>query len=350
MKFKIAALAALSAAAVGAHAQSSVTMFGVVDVNVRYVNNTDLPSNMTMNNSGLSSGRLGFRGVEDLGGGLKAGFWLESDVNADTGTTSATGKFFQRRSTLSLMGNFGEVRLGRDFTPASQIPTIYDPFSVIGLANGNITSRLPTAFANYYRHDNAVQYFSPVFAGLKLELMYAMDERTTDNMGQHTGARVVYDNGPLSLSLAYGQTKANAGGANLKQTGFGASYDLGMVKLTGMYQRDTLPFGTYGTAAVAAGSENRYMLGAIIPVGNNLIRASYTRTDSRGGSAAYNDSDADKYAIGYVHNMSRRTAVYGTLAHISNKGGANFALAGGAAGLAAGGKSTGMEFGIRHAF
>src|SRR5260221_1860011 len=64
-----------------------------------------------MNNSGLSSGRFGFRGVEDLGGGLKAGFWLESDVNADTGTFSSTGKFFQRRSTISLMGNFGEVRL-----------------------------------------------------------------------------------------------------------------------------------------------------------------------------------------------------------------------------------------------
>ncbi|MGB6104929.1 MAG: porin [Pusillimonas sp.] len=350
MKFKIAALAALSAAAVGAHAQSSVTMFGVVDVNVRYVNNTDLPSNITMNNSGLSSGRLGFRGVEDLGGGLKAGFWLESDVNADTGTFSSTGKFFQRRSTISLMGNFGELRLGRDFSPASQNPAKFDPFSVIGLANGNITSRLPTAFANYYRHDNAVQYFSPIYAGFQVELMYAMDERTTDNLGQHTGGRLVYDNGPLSLSLSYGQTKANAAGANLKQTGVAASYDLGMVKLSGLYQRDTLPFGAYGSAGVTAGSEDRFMLGAIVPVGNDQIRASYTRTDSRGGSAAYNESDADKYAIGYVHNMSRRTAVYGTFAHIRNKGGANFALAGGAAGLAGGGKSTGMEFGIRHNF
>jgi len=348
MKFKLAALAALSAAAVTAHAQSSVTMFGIVDVNTRYVKNSSLPSNLTMNNSGLSSGRLGFRGTEDLGGGLKSGFWLESDVNADTGTTSATGKFFQRRSTVSLMGGFGEVRLGRDFTPASQNQVKYDPFGIIGLAGMNVSSRMPTAFANYYRHDNAVQYFSPVYAGLQLEVMYAMDERTTDSLGRHASARVVYDNGPMSLSASYGETTASAAGAKLKQTAFGASYDFGMLKLSGLWQRDDMPFGTYGT--VVAGAEDRFLLGVTVPMGGNYIRASYVRTDSRGDSAAYNDSDADKYAIGYVHNMSRRTALYGTLAHIRNKGGANFALAGGASGLAAGGKSTGMELGIRHSF
>ncbi|MEG1770625.1 MAG: porin, partial [Comamonas sp.] len=82
-----AALAAVFVSA-GAYAQSNVTLFGIVDANVRYVKNSDLPSNVTMNSGGLSTGRLGFRGVEDLGGGLKAGFWLESDVLADTGNTS----------------------------------------------------------------------------------------------------------------------------------------------------------------------------------------------------------------------------------------------------------------------
>src|SRR3989475_12622547 len=119
MNLKHIVALSLAGIAASASAQSSVTLFGIVDVNTRYVNNSNLPSNLTMNNSGLSSGRFGFRGVEDLGGGLKAGFWLESDVNADTGTFSSTGKFFQRRSTISLMGNFGEVRLGRDFSPAS---------------------------------------------------------------------------------------------------------------------------------------------------------------------------------------------------------------------------------------
>ena len=134
MNFKHIVALSLAGVAAGASAQSSVELFGIVDVNTRYVNNSNLPSNLTMNNSGLASGRWGLRGVEDLGGGLKAGFWLESDIAADTGTFSSTGKFFQRRSTISLMGNFGEVRLGRDFSPASQNATKYDPFNVIGLA------------------------------------------------------------------------------------------------------------------------------------------------------------------------------------------------------------------------
>lgn len=247
-----------------------------------------------MNNSGLSSGRFGFRGVEDLGGGLKAGFWLESDVNADTGTISGTNKMFQRRSTVSLMGSFGEVRLGRDFTPASQLVVRYDPFGVIGLAGSNVTSRMPGAFASYYRHDNAIQYITPVWSGLQVETMYALDESATTNAGRHMAARVAYDNGPLSLSAVYGTTTVNAAGAKLKQTGLGAAYDLGVVRLMGFYQREEVPFGTYGTAV--AGPESRFLLGVTVPVGRDQVRASWVRTDSRGGTAAFNGSDADKFA------------------------------------------------------
>lgn len=350
MKPHYTAAAALAAvfASTGAFAQSSVTMFGIVDVNTRYEKNSDLPSNLTMNNSGLSSGRLGFRGVEDLGGGLKAGFWLESDVNADTGSISATGKMFQRRSTVSLMGNFGEIRLGRDFSPASQHTTKFDPFGVIGLAGSSVSSRMPGAFASYYRHDNAMQYFTPTFGGAQLEVMYAPDESVTSNTGRHMATRLVYDNGPLSLSASYGTTNVNAAGSKLKQMGLAAAYDFGFVRLMGFFQRDDVPFGTYGT--VTAGAEDRILLGFTAPIGRHQLRGSYVRTNSRGGNAAFNGSDADKYSIGYVHNLSNRTALYTTGSYIANKGNANFSLAGGASGLAAGGKSIGAEFGIRHAF
>jgi len=350
MKLRYSAAAALAAifAGTGAYAQSSVTMFGIVDVNTRYVKNSDLPNNITMNNSGLSSGRLGFRGVEDLGGGLKAGFWLESDVNADTGTFSSTGKMFQRRSTISLMGNFGEVRLGRDFSPASQHTTKFDPFGVIGLAGSSVTSRMPGAVASYYRHDNAMQYFTPSFGGAQLEVMYAPDESATTNNGRHMAARLVYDNGPLNLSASYGTTNVNVAGDKLKQMGLAASYDFGMVRLMGFFQRDELPFGTYGT--VTAGAEDRILLGFTAPLGRHQLRGSYVRTNSRDGNAAFNRSDADKYSIGYVHNLSSRTALYTTGSYIRNKGGASFSLAGGAPGLAGGGKSMGAEVGIRHAF
>lgn len=350
MKIRYTSATALAAlfAATGAYAQSSVTMFGIVDVNTRYVNNSDLPNNITMNNSGLSSGRLGFRGVEDLGGGLKAGFWLESDVNADTGTFSSTGKMFQRRSTVSLMGNFGEIRLGRDFSPASQHTTKFDPFGVIGLAGSSVTSRMPSTTSSYYRHDNAMQYFSPKFGGAQLEVMYAPDESPTTDTGRHVAARLVYDNGPLSLSAAYGSTNVNPAGDKLKQMGLAAAYDFGVIRLMSFFQRDDLPYGTYGT--VISGAEDRILVGFTAPIGRNQIRGSYVRTNSRGGTAAFNRSDADKYSIGYVHNLSNRTALYTTGSYIRNKGGANFALAGGAPGLAAGGKSLGAEFGIRHSF
>jgi len=332
----------------GAYAQSTVTVFGIVDANVRYVNNSKLPSNVTVNSGGLSTGRLGFRGVEDLGGGLKAGFWLESDVLADTGTTSATGKFFQRRSTISLAGHFGEVRLGRDFSPASQNVVKFDPFGVVGIAGSNVSSRMPGTFASYYRHDNAIQYFTPTVGGAQLEVMYAPDESVTTNAGRHAAARLVYDNGPLNLSLSYGETIVNAAGDKFKQTGVGAAYDLGAVRLMGFYQRDEVPFGTYGTTTT--GAEDRFLLGFTAPLGAHQLRGSYVRTNSRAGTAAFNASDADKYSIGYVHNLSKRTAVYTTASYIHNKGGATFSLAGGAAGLAAGGKSSGAEVGIRHAF
>ncbi|GHC92901.1 porin [Pseudorhodoferax aquiterrae] len=354
MKINRALALSLAAASLGASAQSSVTLFGVVDANVRYVKNSGLSSNYGMSNSGLSSGRLGFRGVEDLGGGLKAGFWLESDVNADTGTISPTGKMFQRRSTVSLMGNWGEIRLGRDFSPASVHSFKYDPFGVIGIGGQNVTSRIPGAIASYYRHDNAVGYFTPNFGGLQAEFMFAPDEQATSNTGRHMSGRLSYDNGPVSVSLSYGTTNVAYNGTSTgkyKQLGLAGSYNFGVAQLIASMYRDDLPFGTYGTAGVTAGSEDRWLIGVNIPIGNDQIRASYVRTNARKGTAGYNDSDADKWAIGYVHNMSKRTSIYGTVSRVSNDGGANFAIAGGAPTPGGwSGNSTGAEVGIKHSF
>ena len=113
---KFATLAVLAAASVGAYAQSNVTLFGVLDVNARYVKNGD-EKLKTLGSGGINTSRLGVRGTEDLGDGLKAGFWLETGLNVDSGTQSDATRFWNRRATVSLSGNFGEVRLGRDFTP-----------------------------------------------------------------------------------------------------------------------------------------------------------------------------------------------------------------------------------------
>ncbi|MDP3708620.1 MAG: porin [Polaromonas sp.] len=351
----IATVAALLALAAGtASAQSSVTLFGVVDANLRNVDNSGVGSNTSMTSGGLNSSRFGFRGVEDLGGGLKAGFWLESDIASDTGMTSVDGRLFSRRSTVSLMGNFGEVRLGRDYNPTGLDTFSGDPFFAVGVGGATGSSGVarfsygPLAQANYYRSDNLISYFTPNIAGFYGSVGFSLDEGVNlsnlpagNQARKYAGGRLGYANGPIDATVSYGATDVDITGGKYKTTSIGGSYDFGVAKLMGRYFRDEL---------VAVGKENRILLGVTVPVGAHLIRASYNRSDATGGTDAYNASDATKLALGYVHNLSKRTALYGTLARISNKGGATFAIAGGNSGMAAGGKSTGYEMGLKHSF
>lgn len=340
MKKSLIALAVTAVAGI-ASAQSSVTIFGVTDVNIRNVKNSGVAGNTTMSGGGLSSNRFGFRGVEDLGGGLKAGFWLESDINVDSGTTNANGKLFARRSTASLMGNWGELRLGRDLMPSGAHSYIYDPFGVIGVGGSNNTSRMPALSPTYYRSDNAVQYFSPNLSGFQAQFSWAPDESGVNNVNRYVGTRLSYGAGPLSVSASYGSTNLAVG--KYQSVGLAGSYDLGVVKLMSHYYRDKI-------AGSATPEEKRFLVGVTVPMGAGEVRASYVRSDATGGTAAYNASDASQLALGYTHNLSKRTALYTTFARISNKGGATFAVSGGTPGITAGGNSTAYEFGMRHSF
>src|SRR5947209_7985472 len=145
MKKSLIAIAALAATAAGpVLAQSSVTLFGIVDTNLAHGSGT-ASSKTQLTNSGYNSSRLGFRGVEDLGGGMSASFWLEAGLNTDNGTGAGTntnnqttgaapaaaggqGMTFNRRATVSLTGNWGELRLGRDYTPQYWTLGLFDPF------------------------------------------------------------------------------------------------------------------------------------------------------------------------------------------------------------------------------
>lgn len=338
MKLHPVVAATLALVSVAASAQSTVTLFGVADVNIRNVKNSGTNSNITMSDDGLSSGRFGFRGIEELGAGMKAGFWLESDINVDSGTTNPNGKLFARRSTASLISNWGELRLGRDLTPSGAHTYLYDPFGVIGVGGSASTSRFPALVPTFYRSDNAVQYFTPNLGGFQGQLTWAPDESGVNNVNRYVGTRLSYGAGPLSVSASYGST--DVVGGKFKSIGLAGSYDFGMAKLMAHYYRDKL----------IATQENRLLLGVSLPVGPHEIRASYVRSDAVNGTAAYNASDANQVALGYVHNLSRRTALYTTFSRISNKGGATFAIAGGTPGLTPGGKSTGYELGVRHSF
>jgi predicted porin len=149
-------LALLACASAAAFSQSSVTVFGVVDMAARHVDNGG-GSMTSLSSSGLEKNRLGFRGIEDLGDGLKAGFWLETGFNPDTGTLFDSTRFWNRRSTVSLIGRYGELRVGRDFTPTYQGFSTYDAFGTSGVGSADkFTSALGTAVDTLVRADNQV--------------------------------------------------------------------------------------------------------------------------------------------------------------------------------------------------
>ena len=412
MKKSLVALAALAVAGV-ASAQSSVTLFGVVDASIsgyssssRDLNGATLlnpfyqnqgsakVSRTALANSGYNSSRLGFRGTEDLGGGLAASFWLEAPVTNDDGATGVST--FARRSTVSLSGGFGEVRLGRDYTPTFWNDTVFDPFgtngvgtNLISTANGFNTAGGTGGFggnANYVRASNSIGYFLPPnLGGFYGQLMYAFHERdkfdgigaqaargtALSRTGRYVGGRFGYANGPLDVAVAYGNSTTgdafNAGSTDaVKTLNLGASYDFGPVKLFGEVSRakNTRDFdGNFVFQPVNPPDVDLtgYLLGVTVPVGAGLIRASYSsvKYDLNRVQTAFTlpirDPKANKLAIGYVHNLSKRTALYATVARVSNKNGAALTVGGPAfynntVGAFTPKNSTGYDFGIRHAF
>ena len=381
MKKSLVALATLAVAGM-ASAQSSVTLFGIVDAGVSYYENKPVTgaktSSWQQTNSGYNSSRLGFRGTEDLGGGLAASFWLEAGLGNDAGTagggslTTASSQLFNRRSTVSLSGGFGEVRIGRDYTATFWNDTVFDPFGTNGVGTSAIFAANSMALvangtagnSNYVRANNMVAYFLPSnLGGFYGQAQYGfhennkVDDNATYNSkaSQYAGARFGYANGPLDVAVAYGESTVTdvsaLNGAKNKTANLGASYDLGVVKLFGELSRVSTDFNSvqalYGSDSVDVDGA---LLGLTAPIGAGLIRASVSTVKLKNDNGT--DPKANKYAIGYVHNLSKRTALYATAAYTKNKDSfGNFGLtatSGYAAG--AGKSSTGYDFGIRHSF
>ena len=343
----IAALALLATAAASASAQSNVTLFGVVDVAVRHVKNGDNSLN-SMASGGYNTSRLGFRGVEDLGGGLKAGFWLETGFNADSGTQSDAARFWNRRSTVSLSGNFGEIRLGRDFAPTYTAYGDYDAFGTTGIASADkFATSFGAAVDTNTRVDNEFSYFTPGnLGGFKAQVSFAPSEKVAGK--KYIGGRAGYGAGPLDVTVSYGQTETvlNANGDQKhKFASVGGSYDFGVVKLMGYYSQAKLADQKLAVAN----------LGVHVPLGAGTIRASYIHADASGRTAAGTNTDkndSSQIAVGYVHDLSKRTSLYTTVARVNNKERAAFATSGAPALPSPnnGRDSTGFDLGIRHRF
>lgn len=339
MKRNLFALAALCALAGAAAAQSSVTLFGIVDVNLRRVTNGD-NSQTRVDNDGLASSRFGVRGVEDLGGGLKAGFELQSRVNADVGGTD-TAKFWGRRAVVYLNGPWGELRLGRDYVASFWNIDNFDPFATNGLGSSlNVVGKaLGSGATTFLRSDNLVQYFLPPgLGGVYGQAGVSAGEGVPGN--KVAAARIGYASGPLNVSVSAAQTDVAAsatGATKYKVTNFGVSYDFGVVKL----------MGELVSEKYAPKEQKSWEIGATAPLGQGTLRVSYWHADNQGGGTDANDSR--HFAIGYVYDLSKRTAIYTTYGHLSNNGAAALSVGAGPL-LPPGRASSGYDLGLRHTF
>lgn len=348
--------AALLAAWGGASAQSAVTIFGVVDASYSYGSGST--SNKTQLNSGSNtSSRVGFRGTEDLGGGMSASFWLEGQFNTDNGTGVATntnnqtnggaiagigggqGFTFGRRSTVSLHAPWGEIRMGRDFTSHYLNRSLADVFAVVGVgASQPHVGTLGGTVAT--RASNMIGYYLPRSVGPvygQAQIYYGENNSGAANSSDGKGysVRLGYNQGPVNVSAAYGNTKYAAG--DIKSTSIAALYDAGVVKLFSAYLRDA-------NAAPANFTGKGYTLGAIAPIGKHELKLSLSKYGRDTGLKP----ETKKTSLGYVHNLSKRTALYATYARVTNSGGATTALNG--AVTAANSSSSGYDLGIRHTF
>jgi hypothetical protein len=296
---------------------------------------------------------------------MSASFWLEAGVNNDTGTGAATntnnqasgasgggGLTFNRRSTVSLHGNWGELRIGRDFTPQYRNLSVFDPFENNGIGTGQNDVSIISGVTQT-RASNSISYLWNTSAsgwgtlrdGAYGSAMYYMGENAsgaTKKDGTGYGLRIGYAAGPFNIAAAVSNTTYNTVGASgvaglvgdVRQNNIGASYNFGVATAMAEYSSDK-----NGSL-----SGKGYLAGATVPVGAGVIRASFSRYRT---DAATNPA-ARKLALGYVHNLSKRSAVYATIAHVSNQGTSASALAGSA--TAAGGSSNGYEFGVKHSF
>jgi predicted porin len=337
MKKSLVALAVLGAFGTTAFAQtSSVTLFGVVDMNVRLTDNGN-ERRIDLAQDGLASSRIGVRGVEQLGGGLSASFHLEGAINPDTGTPG--GQTWQRRSTASLSGGFGEIRLGRDYTPTFWNATVFDPFGTNGTGAQSNIHAPHVGIGSFVRANNTVGYFLPGnLGGLYGQAMVAAGENVSPN--KYMGARVGYQAGPINVAVSFGQNYVSPfvnGDETAQTANIGASYNLGFATV----------MGYYGRFALGGNTRTNLLIGATAKFGPGTFRASYASYEN--DDAAVND--ANQVALGYIYDLSRRTALYATVSRVSNDTAAAFgANAGGGIAPAAGKNYTGAEVGVRHSF
>ena len=303
--------------AAGAHAQSSVQLMGLTDVFVGSMKNAgDAGKKSVVDSGGMTTSWFGFKGTEDLGGGLKADFLLTSFIQVDTGSQGrfANDTFFSRDASVGLSGGFGSVKLGRGMAP-NFLPSIIanpmgDSFKFapvilhmnVPLFNGTgwgATTPSDTGWSN------EIVYTTPNIGGLTANVHYQFGEVAGDNSKKNVGVNALYFNGPITLVGFYERDQISNPavpntylGSTKTDWMLGGTYDFTVVKA----------FATYGQAK-DDNTDNKAkttQLGVSVPTGTaGKVLASYAQTK-------LSDTDVSRktFTVGYDYALSKRTDVY----------------------------------------
>nr|WP_315427281.1 porin [uncultured Albidiferax sp.] len=304
MKKSLIALAVLASTG-AAMAQSSVTLYGIADVNLQSSKVTNGVRQTALESGGVSGSRWGIKGSEDLGGGLKANFVLEGGFNIDDGTSRTNGSIFDRQSYVGLSGGFGEVQLGNSWSALDDIH---------GTANAVFDSILsPTAYiqAGYVASPkNQIKYISPSFGGVTGTVAYGLGENktATSNAKSIFSLNVQYAGGPLYVGYAYQNDKksdavvTNGSGLTTKHNLVNATYDLGVAKLLASYRN-------VKNTDLGDDKENTVQVGVDVPVGASLV-LSTGYASAKAETAGVADRKTNGFAVGASYSLSKRTSVY----------------------------------------
>lgn len=322
----LAASAAASAQTAPAAPTSSVTIYGVADAFVQFSDGASRLSRLQ--SGGLAGSRLGFRGNEDLGGGLRAIFTLEHGINLDDGT-NGQGAFWGRQAFVGLAdSSLGQLTLGRQYGSLYPLTSDFSEFAngvygpstaVIGGFGGyepvRGSANSATANGGPARVNNSLKLESASFGGVKVGGLWGFGEAT----GSTTGTRVAdvwarYTGGPLDAMLSFVDDKVNATGFSVRTISGAAAYSFGAARLTGGYvsvdDRNTTDADGQG-----------YWIGGDYRFGPHLVKAQWVESKAEN----VNTGKTQALGAGYQFDLSRRTAIYTSLTHFKNEGTAGYA-------------------------
>jgi predicted porin len=359
---------AVAAFAGAAHGQSNVTVYGIIDAYGQYLDGASRDARLQ--SGGMNGSRLGFRGSEDLGGGLKAMFTLEMGINIDNGTLGQGGAIFGRQAFVGVSDSWGELTLGRQTGSLYRLGLTFVPFGISsagpsaptigGFAGGyepfrgaGATDVPPAAGATGnggpMRINNSVRYASPTWNGFQGMALVGLGEVAGNTSGNRLyDLSLRYTAAPFDAYVLYvsDKTSSAASPGNVTTTGFGGTYRIGAYKIYagGIDVDDKRPANQDGRG---------YWLGADYTWGPHLVRGEWLRSKPRYGS----DNETTAFGVGYQYTITKRTALYSSITRFNNGSNAGVGGLGRAnapipAGLTRIGDNNLSEFvaGIQHTF